>query len=196
MTYGEGCATCLQDQEGGVIIGNFADTTYNACQKQPYAENGDLVETSRDLFDTDRIDSAASTSVSATTGTTATTSSSTGYSTGGKAPVVGGGTASLANSDTKSQSTSLSSGDAAGIGIGVAIAVLAIVGGVFLWVRRKKQKASDQIMLETPPGNAQELPYNMGPQEISGKEKPRFHVPELEVKSVPAQELDGTSARR
>lgn len=218
MTYAEDCASCLQGQEGGVIIGNLADTNYNACKSKPQAVDGELVTSSRDLFDASVIDPSATTATTSSISTSTSTSSEsssdtsspissstsssasdaamTGFATATSAITTSAsdGAASVSASSVQSESSGLSSGAAAGIGIGAALLTLAIAAGIFFILRRKK-RAPAAVRLMTPPAHAYELGNARHVNEMGGGEKGWHKTAVHETGGLPLQELDASGHR-
>ncbi|KAK5072005.1 hypothetical protein LTR51_006489 [Lithohypha guttulata] len=189
--YAGDCAQCLQGQENGVIIGNFADTMYRACEKKPDIANGQLVTTARALFDSATLDIATATQTQTGTSANATAVATTGATTTAASPE---------QSPTQSSSRhGLSTGAAAGVGVGIGIALAALVGGVIFCIRRRRKAAgtvrmSDGDKVSPPQYAAQELDSGTYRSELSaggkGQEKP-FLV-EAGDGRLPAQELDAS----
>lgn len=198
-TYAKDCATCLQGQEGGVIIGNLADTTYNACKSQPQVEDGGMVVASRDLFDSSIVNETTPTSSTSTASESTSTASSTSHSSIGLATdgatattsTNAASTSSTAASTVPSTSGGLSSGASAGIGVGAALVVLALAAGLFFVFHRKKKAAPAQENFTQLPSYV-ELGNSGQVNEIGSGEKGWVKVSEVDAKSIQPQELDGS----
>lgn len=113
------CAKCLQSQKDTVIIGNFVDTMNQACISQPYAANGNLITTTRALFDTS-IPTSTPTSASQSS-TTATTPTTTAVS-----------------------KKALGTGAVAGIAVAAVIIGLGLIIGIVVFMRRNRKQQQSQ----------------------------------------------------
>lgn len=190
------CASCLQGQEGGVVIGNFAETLNGACADKPLASSGQMVSVKGDLFAS--TGGAANTSASASSSSpTSASATSTATSTSSSTGSPGTGSAASASASASGQSQGLSTGAKAGIGIGVALGVIALAGiGALFFVRRKRDAAAPDDGFAKPPAYTQELQSGAQTAIPDAVEKGGRMISEVDATShPPPQELEATERR-
>lgn len=192
--FGEDCAICLQEQEGGVIIGNFADTMLNACASQPLAANGEIVSTARDLFNSATIASTSGTSSSTSASASSANSATTTAGNSAISTVSSVSSPTISPSNAAESGGGLSPGASIGLGVGIGIVGLAAVIGVVFFVWRKRSVSGSSAASDTilPPHHlAQEI--GVHPDPIEADNKAKLSISEMEARNTwPVQELEAT----
>lgn len=110
----EKCATCLYANEDLTILGNVLTTVQDMCEKKPGKNY--TVPANVSVYATERIQ------LSATTASASPTSSAT-------------------SPPSSASGSSLSKGALAGIVLGGLVAIILVLGGILLFLRRRKNKS-------------------------------------------------------
>ncbi|KZF21084.1 hypothetical protein L228DRAFT_248847 [Xylona heveae TC161] len=184
--YGGGCANCLENTLGSVILGNFLSTMLSACGNQPNASKSETISIPRKLFMTATLGNVPTSSSSASSALASTSASTTSTS-----------SPTTSSSPSSSPSSGLSTGAKAGIGAGIgagAVVALAAIGVFFFVVRprRRRQAEGGEYAIAPQTGSPP-----TGPYEIEAKEgspgKLGEHNSAVELQSRAVHEADGTT---
>ena len=156
---GYDCASCLREDSGSVILGNYIRTMLNACDKKPQASKGQTINVGRGVFNSATIAQGPATTASAVPSTTSAYRPSAATTT--SAPAANATAAAAASSASSSGGSGLSTGAAAGIGVACGVLALAALG-VLVWFvmrRRKNKRKNAGVGGERKPLNQQNSPY-------------------------------------